>query len=179
MAKRSPFLKRLILFFVMTLAVVTALKLLDWLGDSINDEGVRRFTSVEAARKHLAPTELYLPAYRPERFQWPPSEILARRSPHNQLVIHVSDSHTHELILAIGQTEASAPAVELRLKTISHRRETTIQVEGRTASLTEGECNIGGTCYQLTWTEGSTRIRIVANLTPEELSRVAESMLPG
>jgi hypothetical protein len=179
MAKNTSLFKRLILFLVLVVALVTSLKLLDWLGDSINDEGVRRFTSIESARRYLALEELYLPVYRPQQFQWPPSEILARRTPYRQLILHVSGSESNQIILAIAQTESPEAEIDLRLEVADIRRTTEIQLEGRSARLVEGLCNTGGTCYQLTWSEESRRIRLVAKLTSEEVIRLAESMLAG
>ena len=178
MAKEAQVIKKLLLFLVMAIAVVLSLRLLNWLGESINEEGARSFTQVEAARRYLDVEELYLPMYRPQHFQWPPTEILARRSP-KQLISHVTERETGEVILAIAQTEAAASDIKLRLEPVNSKRSTEIQLEGRPARLTEAECNTGGTCFQLTWMEGSTGIKMVAKLSREELIRVAESMLPG
>ncbi len=180
MAVKLTLLKKLVLFAVMIVGVIVALLLINWLGDSVGEGGIRRFTSITEARQQLAFSQLYLPAYRPQRYQWPPSEILGRRSPIRTLLLHIQDSTTGEVVLAIAQTEPpEAGSPELRLQPIKKNRQIRILLEGRPAILIEGECRSGDTCRQLTWTEGSFLLTVAAKATSEELLRIAESMLSG
>ena len=81
MVKKAQVLKKLILFLVMAVAVVLSLRLLNWLGESINEEGVRRFTQIEAAQRYLEAEDLYLPLYRPQHLQWRADFDASRRGP--------------------------------------------------------------------------------------------------
>lgn len=170
---------KMLCLFILTLAVtVLLLALLNWIPSFIQPESIRKYGSLEDVQKALHTVKIYLPAYFPERLQWPPSEIYAQNKPYTLVLMHVKERQRDHIVLGIRQVDArSARAIRLRIEPTRITQQEMIAIKGRPAVLSLASCADGSVCNMVAWREGNYRLTVVARDSARELIRIAESML--
>ena len=164
--------------FVVTVAVVLLLlKLLNWLPSVLEDEGLKKYGSVDDVRAALKISKVYIPAYFPEYIQWPPAEIFAQRRPFPLVMMHFTHRDSKSFALSLFQVDARA-AFELPYKSdvLYVRKESQVNVKNKVGTLVIAVCSGRERCNRLSWEEGMYRITLIADDTPEQLIKMAESM---
>jgi len=164
--------------FIMTVAVVLLmLKLLNWLPTVLESEGLKKYGSVDDVKAALKISRVYVPAYFPEYIQWPPAEIFAQRRPFPLIMMHFTHRDSRSFALSLFQVDARAN-FELPYKSdvLYVRKESQVNVKNRTGTLVLAVCSGRERCNRLSWEEGMYRITLIADDTPEQLMKMAESM---
>jgi len=175
-------LRQSLRFGVFVLLLVGVLALLNWAPELLQSNGLKRFPTVDAAARELHTLHIYLPTYMPEdlHLALPPSEVFAQTSPFHASVLHFTFRDSAGIGLVIQQTTASAAfRIEPLLRLITEERHSEISLKGRSALLTNGPCGSGASCSRLSWREAGTDITLIGALPPQELIKIAASMLPG
>jgi hypothetical protein len=175
-------IKKIVKFSGIVLFMVLILALLNWLPSIIQKHKLKKFDSVEAARKELHIKDIYLPTYIPEHLglAWPPAEIYAQNSPFNAVIMHFDFKDKIETGLIIHQVDARAEyRIKPRMKIRQSREGRSISVKNRTALLVPSVCDNDSPCNQLSWTEDGTVLTLIGKFTAQELIKIGASMLPG
>lgn len=165
-------------FIVMVVIVIAALKLINWLPMAIEKEIMRQYHSIEEVRAKLGIRDIYIPAYFPQHFEWPPSMILAQKKPFTAVITEFRGAGKEDVSLIISQSDALAsfvPDKNIKIQNISER--ISFDIKGRKALLKVGTCKGDEPCSQIEWIEEKYRITVTARTTPPELVRIAESMI--
>jgi hypothetical protein len=164
--------------FLVTVAVVLLLlKLLNWLPSVLENEGLKKYGSVDDVRAALKIPKVYIPAYFPEYIQWPPAEIFAQRRPFPMVMMHFTHRDSKSFALSLFQVDARA-AFELPYKSdvLYVRKESQVNIKNSVGTLVIAVCSDRERCNRLSWEEGIYRITLIADDTPEQLIKMAESM---
>jgi hypothetical protein len=84
------------------------LALLNWFPLLMQDHKLKKYESVDAARKELRMRKIYLPTYIPEHLNlaWPPAEIYGQDVPFNAVIAHLTYRGKKEIGLIIHQIDA-------------------------------------------------------------------------
>ena len=175
-------IKKIIKFSGSILFMIFILVLLNWLPSIIQKHNLKKFDSVEAARKELHIKDVYLPTYIPEHLglAWPPAEIYAQNSPFNAIIMHFNFKDKEEIGLIIQQVDARAQyQIKPHIKIRQSREGRSISVKNRTALLVPAVCDNDSPCHQLSWKEDGTILTLIGKFTAQELIKIAASMLPG
>lgn len=171
-------MRKAIFFILMIAALVLALKLLNHLGGSLKEGGLRRYSSLEAAERDLGPLPTTLPSYYPDTYEWPPGEVLAQGSPYPLVLIHVKERVSGRIGLAIRGADRRIPdPPPLRLAPDQVHLRRMVDLKGHPAEIVFAECKGATRCYQMTWDSGTTTITLVGLVSEEELLRMAGSMI--
>jgi len=170
-------LKRGLSFIVTVAVILLVLKLLNWLPSVLENEGLRKYGSVDDVRAALKISKVYVPAYFPEYIQWPPAEIFAQRRPFPLIMMHFTHRDSKSFALSLFQVDARA-AFELPYKSdvLYVRKESQVNVKNRVGKLVIAVCSGRERCNRLSWEEGMYRITLIADDTPEQLIKMAESV---
>jgi hypothetical protein len=164
-------------FFATVLVILLLLKLLNWLPSALQDEGVKKYRSVEDAKAALKIPRIYMPAYFPEYIAWPPAEIFAQRRPYPMVMIHFSRRDSMGYALSFFQVDSNASyEPEYKSDILYVRKKSPVNIKGRTGSLEIAVCSNRERCNRISWVEKGYRITLIADDTPEQLIRMAESM---
>jgi hypothetical protein len=164
--------------FIVTVAVVLLmLKLLNWLPSVLENEGLKKYSSVDDARAALKISRVYIPAYFPEYIQWPPAEIFAQRRPFPMIMMHFTHRDSRSFALSLFQVDARA-TFELPYKSdiLYVRKESQVKIKNKTGTLVIAVCTGRERCNRLSWEEGLYRMTLIADDTPEQLMKMAESI---
>ena len=164
--------------FLITIAVVLlVLKLLNWLPSVLEHEGLRKYRSVDDVRAVLKIPRVYIPAYFPEHIQWPPAEIFAQRKPFPMIMMHFTHRDSKSFALSLFQVDSRA-SFELPYKTdiLYVRKESPVQIRGRSGTLVIAVCSGRERCNRISWEEGRYRLTLIADDTPEQMIKMAESV---
>jgi hypothetical protein len=164
--------------FILTVAVVLLLlKLFNWLPSVLENEGLKKYGSVDDVRAALKISKVYIPAYFPEYIQWPPAEIFAQRRPFPLIMMHFTHRDSKSFALSLYQVDARA-TIELPYKSdvLYVRKESRVDVKNRVGTLVIAVCSGRERCNRLSWEEGMYRMTLIADDTPEQLIKMAESM---
>jgi hypothetical protein len=175
-------IKKIVKFFGIILFLIVILAILNWLPSIIQQNKLKKFGSVDAAKKVLHIKKIYIPIYIPEHLGlvWPPAEIYAQDSPFNAIIMHFHYKDKNETGLIIHQMDARAQyRLEPHIKIRKSGEERAISVKNRTALLVRAVCDNDSPCYQLSWDEGGTIMTLIGKFTAQELIKIAASMLPG
>lgn len=164
--------------FILTVAVVILLlKLLNWLPSVIQDEGIKKYGSVEEVVTALKIPRVYIPAYFPEYINWPPAEIFAQKRPFKLVIMHFTHRDSRSFALSLFQVDSRAIyEPEYKSDVLSVRKEIKVSIKGRPGDLVMAVCSGRQRCNRITWEEGIYRITLIADDTPEQLLKMAESM---
>jgi len=170
-------LKKVIIFLLVLVALVIALRILNWFGATTAIEGIRRFNSLEEAHHQLRLRTLYLPSYFPDYLEWPPFEILGQTTPYKLVLLHIRNQESKEVVLAIRQVEsAEVKPPATRLEPFHAGREEAVQLHEHTALLEEGRCADNAPCTRISWSEQSHHLNVILKDGREEILRIASSM---
>jgi hypothetical protein len=164
-------------FTVTILIVLLVLKLLNWLPSALQDEGIKKYSSVDDVRTALKIPKVYIPAYFPEYITWPPAEIFAQRRPFPLVMMHFTHRDSKSFALSLFQVDSRA-AFEPKYKSdvMYVKKESPITIKGRAGILVLAVCSGRERCNRISWEEGIYRITLIADDTPEQMVRMAESM---
>ncbi|MBI5102156.1 MAG: hypothetical protein HZB33_10025 [Nitrospirae bacterium] len=166
-------------FFGIILLVLAILSLLNWLPSIIQKHKLKKYDTVEAAKKELNAVRIYLPTYLPEHIglAWPPAEIYAQDRPFNAVIMHFDFKDGKGTGLVIHEVDARASfPLEPRMKIRRLREERSISVKDRSAHLALAECE-GSPCSRLSWNESGTVLTLIGKCPAQELIKIAASML--
>lgn len=164
-------------FFATILAVILVLKLLNWLPSALQDEGIKKYSSIDDVRTALKIPRVFMPAYFPEYIMWPPAEIFAQRRPFHLVMMHFTHLDSRSFALSISQADSRAGFEPQSKSDILYvRNESRVNIKGRTGTLVTAVCSGRQRCNRLFWDEGIYRITLIADDTPEQLIRMAESI---
>jgi hypothetical protein len=164
-------------FLVTVAVVILLLKLLNWLPSVLQDEGIKKYSSVEEVRTALKIPRVYIPAYFPEYIKWPPAEIFAQRRPFPLVMMHFTHRDSRSFALSLFQVDSRAgfePAYKSDVLYV--RKESQVSINGRAGNLVIAVCSGRERCNRITWEEGIYSITLVADDTPEQLIKMAESI---
>lgn len=171
-------MRKALFFILMIAALALVLRLLNYLGSSLAEGGLRRYSSLEAAERDLGPLPSTLPSYYPETYEWPPGEILAQGEPLPLVLIHVRERDSGRISLAIREADhriSDPPPLRLAPTRVYSRQD--IDLKGHPAELVFADCGENIRCLQLAWSDGENNTTLVALGSEEELLRVARSMI--
>lgn len=171
-------LKGLIVFAVMAVILLGALRLLSWIPEAFDAGSFRRFETIEEARSHTKIGKILLPAFYPQSVKWPPTLIGAQTNPYPAVITEFSGKDSEGVYLTITQTSASHPALAARIRMLSIREKVHYPFKGRNAFLEVGVCEDEKQCSRFSWEEGPFTIALILRSSPMELVRMAESMIP-
>ena len=164
-------------FFATVAVVIVLLKLLNWLPSVLQDEGIKKYSSVDEARTALKIPRVYVPAYFPEYIKWPPAEIFAQRRPFPLVIMHFTHRDSRSFALSLFQVDSRA-GYEPKYKSdvLYVRKESQVKIKGREGNLVIAVCSGRERCNRISWEEGIYRITLIADDTPEQLIKMAESI---
>jgi len=164
-------------FLVTIMVVLLVLKLLNWLPSALQKEDIRKYGSVDDVRTALKIPRIYIPAYFPEYIKWPPAEIFAQRRPFPLVMMHFTHRDSMSFALSFFQVDSRA-AFEPTYKSdvLYVRKESQVSIKGRSGNLVIAVCSGRERCNRITWEEGIYRNTLIADDTPEQLIRMAESI---
>lgn len=171
-------MRKALFFILMIAALALVLRLLNYLGSSLAEGGLRSYSSLEAAERDLGPLPTTLPSYYPDTYEWPPGEILAQGEPHPLVLIHVKERKSDRIGLAIREADhriSDPPPLRLSPTRVHSRQ--TVDLKGHPAELAFADCGEGVRCFQLSWSDDERNTTLVALGSEEELLRVARSMI--
>jgi hypothetical protein len=164
-------------FFGTVVVVLLILKLLNWLPSVLQAEGVKKYRSVEDAKAALKIPHIYLPAYFPEYIAWPPAEIFAQRRPFPMIMMHFSRRDSMGFVLSFFQADSKAGyEPEYKSHILYVKKRSTVDIKGRPGLLEIAVCSGRERCNRLSWIEKGYQITLIADDSPEQLLRMAESM---
>lgn len=164
-------------FFATVAVVLLVLKLMNWLPSVLQDEGVKKYKSVDDAKAALKIPHIYLPAYFPEYIAWPPAEIFAQRRPFPMVVVHFSRRDSRGFALSFFQVDSKAVyEPEYKSHILYVKKTSPVSIKGRTGSLEIAVCSGRERCNRISWVEKGYRITLIADDSPDQLLRMAESM---
>ncbi|GAB4483376.1 MAG: hypothetical protein OHK006_04180 [Thermodesulfovibrionales bacterium] len=165
--------------FLATIAVaVLLLKLLNWLPGAVQKDNLRKYHSVDEARTALKIKRIYTPTYFPEHIQWPPIEIFAQKRPFLMVAMHFLHATNRELALSIYQGEGRALFEPQPVWDVLYvRKESSVLVNGREGRLVLAVCQGNRRCNRLSWNADGLGFTIIADDSPEQILKLAESMI--
>ncbi len=165
-------------FGVTILTIVLVLKLLNWIPSSFQKEDIRKYKTVEDVKANLKGARVYVPAYFPEKIKWPPAEIFAQKKPFLLIMMHFAHIDSMDIALSVYQADSKAN-FEPRRDILYVKKESSLSIKGREGRLVMAVCRGNERCNSLSLEEGRFRLTLVADDTPEQLIKMAESMLHG
>lgn len=171
-------LKGIVIFAVMALILLGALRLLSWIPEAFDPGSFRRFDTVEEARSHTKIGQIYLPAFYPPSVIWPPTLIGAQTHPYPAVITEFSGKDAAGVYLTITQTAKTHRPLKARVYLTSTREQVRYPFKGRNALLEVGACEDGSRCSRFSWEEDAYSMALIIRSAPTELVRMAESMIP-
>ena len=180
--KKRTFGKKLIFFTVTVLLITAILALLNWLPSLIQKRTMKRFSSIDSAKKELRLHRLFLPTYIPEDLHlvWPPAEMYGQEVPFSAFIIHLRYRDSRNIGLVIQQTDATAPyQIEPLIKISTKSKGSQIFVKDRKALLVPAICDENTPCNEISWNEDGTIITLICKCSAQEIVKIASSTLPG
>lgn len=175
-AKRTKTFFMYFSFGITVLIVVLTLKLFNWIPHSFLKEDIRKYKTIEEATKQLKLSRVYVPAYFPDHIQWPPREIFAQKKPFVLVMVHFAHTDTRSFALSVYQADAKA-GYEPQMDILYMKQEHPVLIKGKEALLRLAVCRGNIKCNSLSWTDQEFRITLVSDDPPEQMQRMAESMI--
>jgi hypothetical protein len=168
---------RIFSFFATVAVVLLLLKLLNWLPSVLENEGLKKYGSVDDVREALKISRIYMPAYFPEHIQWPPAEIFAQRKPFPMVMMHFTHRDSKGFALSLYQVDSRA-VFELPYKSdvLYVRKESQVDIRNKVGTLIVAVCSERERCNRLSWEEGVYRITLIADDSPDQLIKMAQSI---
>lgn len=164
-------------FLVTIMVVLLVLKLLNWLPSALQKEDIRKYGSVDDVRTALKIPRIYIPAYFPEYIKWPPAEIFAQRKPFPMIMMHFTHRDSKSFALSFFQADSKANfEPKYKSDVLYVRKETPVNIGGRTGTLVIAVCSGRERCNRISWEEENYRITLIADDSPEQLLKMAESI---
>jgi hypothetical protein len=168
--------RRYLFFGLIVCVTVVVLSLLNWVPSAVQQEGIRKYKSIEDVKTELKIKKIFLPAYFPRYLIWPPSEIYAARKPYKMVLMHFTNYEKRDIVLSIRQAEQSAPSfLQSRIEPVTVKRRDRVVIKGREGMLSVALCAGGEPCNSVSWREDGYNVEIVAKDSVEELLKIAAS----
>lgn len=167
-----------LLFVVSVSAIVIGLKVMNWVPSVIESGLLKEYSSIEEVEARLKFGRVFAPAYYPQRLEWPPAKIVAQTRPYRAVIMEYVQKGTDNVCLVISQTEIPHKPPEERLALSSVEQIVPYDFKDHRILLEVGVCNDGARCSRVSWEEKGYRIIASSRLTPVELIKIAESMIP-
>ena len=136
-------------FALLIAIIIVALKVMNWVPLSLQQETIRRYGTIEEVRAALNPKDLSVPSYFPQQITWPPSLILAQGKPFFASVMEFTRADKRDVALVISQSEGQALNVEHPIEIIVVKEKVQYVMQGREAVLTVGTCRDDEPCSAL------------------------------
>jgi len=169
---------RYLLFAAAVAAIILLLRLFNWIPWVMQQDTLRPYSHIDLVRNKLHIQEIYVPAYFPKHLRWPPSEILAQKTPFTAIIMEFRDEETGDTILMTSQTaKGRRPVWDKKIEIQRVQEQVTYSLKGRKAVLTVGQCGNGEPCSGISWDEGKYRIDVLMKSGPFDLIGIAESMI--
>ncbi len=163
-------------FGLTVLIAVLVLKLLNWIPASFQKEDIKKYKTVEEVNEKLKISRVYVPSYFPDHIKWPPIEIFAQKRPFILIMMHFAHVDSGEYALSIYQADSGAQ-FEPKRDILYIKDERIVSVKDRQAKIQLAVCRGNIKCNSLSWEEGKFRLFLIGDDTPEQLLKMAESML--
>jgi len=177
--KTGKTLRGLLLMLLMTAAVVALLASVNRLPLVTQKGLMRRYGSIEEAKRALGLEQVLVPSYFPEGITWPPSLVLAQKNPYPAVVMEFKKAAAKETALIVIQASPAGVNGQLqRVKMSELKEETRYALKGKTVILQVGTCDNGMPCSRMAWQDNGFQRTILLMSSPFELIRIAESMIP-
>lgn len=173
---RSNFV-RFLIFAVLAAALAGGLKLFNWIPLAAQKELMREYGDLDEMKAALNFSHVYVPSYFPQNLAWPPSRILAQRKPYPALVLEFTQAETGRAALVISQAASDDFLPGGAIEIAKVRERTTFSMKGREFLLEVGLGRKGEPCSRVSWREGQVRLTVAGKAPPQEVIRVAESLL--
>jgi len=180
--KKRSFGTKLFLFTITLLLVTATLTVLNWIPSLMQKQTMKRFSSIDIAKKELRIHRLFLPTYIPEDLLlvWPPAEIYAQEVPFRAFIMHLKYKDSDEVGLVMQQTDANAPyQIEPHIKIKTKTAGSQISVKDRKAILIPAICDDNVPCNEVSWNENGTIITLICKCSAQDIVKIAASTLPG
>lgn len=136
--------------------------------------GVRRLPGVEEAERRLK-ARLYLPAYFPDRYRWPPSSV--RLLPGEPASVALAFEATEGgVALQLGQTVGGeGPISPLVLAPAEALQRSPVRIGDGEGTLARVVGEDGAVWHEVAWTQGGRSLVLRGKAGVEELLRMARS----
>jgi hypothetical protein len=180
--RKRSFGKKLFLFVITILLVTVILTVLNWIPSLMQKQTMKRFSSIDSAKKELRIHRLFLPTYIPEDLYlvWPPAEIYAQEVPFSAFIMHLRYRDSRDIGLVIQQADANAPYhIDPLIKIKTTTPGSQISIKGRKAVLVPAVCDGNVPCNEVSWDEGGTIITLICKCSTQDIVKIASSTLPG
>ena len=165
------------LFGTAIAALIAGLKVINWVPSAVEEGMLRRYGSIEEVKSKLRIKTIYTPAFYPQGFRWPPSQIAAQTKPFMAVVTEFARNDGTDTCLIISQAAAPHSLVDKKIKMRLVKEQVHYSLKGRDALLVVGECKEDEPCSSISWDEGADRISIIMKSTPVDLVKIAESLV--
>jgi hypothetical protein len=166
-------------FGLAVVAIVAALKILNWFPLAVQQNMLREYSGIEQVKSALQIQDIYVPSYFPESISWPPSKILAQERPFPALLMEFTSTGTGQIVLVLSQSKGGPIRSDRSLEPASVRESVPFVLHGVQALLTVGECKDRDVCSVITWDENGYTISASMKAAPFQLTKIAESMRRG
>lgn len=171
-------IRGLLLIAAVAGGVIALLAVANWLPSLVQKDTVRKYATVQDAKRDLSLDRVLIPAYFPSGITWPPAVILAQKDPYEAIVLEFRKAGTEEIALIITQSALRGGDARLQRVTLSEVKEKTeYRLKGRSAVLEVGICDNGSTCSRIAWQESELHCTVLLMSGPFDLIRMAESMI--
>ena len=180
--KKRSFGTKLFLFTITLLLVTATLTVLNWIPSLMQKQTMKRFSSIDIAKKELRIHRLFLPTYIPEdlRLVWPRAEIYAQEVPFSAFIMHLRYRDSRDIGLVIQQADANAPyQIEPLIKIKTTNAGSQISIKDRKAVLIPAVCDGNVPCNEVSWNENGTIITLICKCSAQDIVKIASSTLPG
>lgn len=171
-------IQRVLAFAGAVALLVGLLRLLNWLPLVARPDLLSNYRDLEEARTAAGIEAVLVPSYFPQNLAWPPSRIWAQGIPYRALLLEFGRPSGKETVLLISQAASESFFPEERMRFLEVAQDAPYPLRGRAARLRVGVCPGSETCSEIAWKEGPFHVVVRAKLSPFELIRIAESMLP-
>jgi hypothetical protein len=177
MARKN--LLHLLVFALAIIILIGVLRFFNWLPGALQEGAMRRYASVDEVRSVLRIKDVYVPAYFPQNFRWPPSEVLAQSRPFDAVVMAFDRAETGDAGLIIMQSASKHFVFKGKINLSHVQKTSSCTIKGRDAVLESGFCPNNEPCSRIAFQEKAVWIEILMKSPEHELIIVAESMLTG
>jgi len=168
---------RIVIFILVISLLVIILKGLNWVPVALQKDVMKKYASIDEMKSQLKFTKIYLPAYFPGDFIWPPSTVLAQDVPYPAIVLEFKMRDTNTAGLIITQSTSPQFRYGRGADVSSDPKELSFSLKGRNTIITYGTCSGGAKCSSIKWNEKDQWLTVFGLTPKEELIRIAESML--
>lgn len=169
---------RITIFLLMMFVLIIIIKVLNWVPIALQKDVMKQYASIDEMKSHLKMTDIYLPAYFPGEFTWPPSTILGQNVPFPAVVLEFKMRDKDAVGLIITQSSSPRFHYGKKMDILSEAREKSYSLEGRDMKIVYGKCSMNEICSNIKWKEKNQFLTIFAMVPHQELVRIAESMFP-